>query len=336
MNVLESFNNFKNNLNFCLFYSKVLIDLIIISLNYVFIELLKIIRKYMNVLNVSFIFKSLCLVSLIYCSFLVTFDYFSYPYVFKLNVNNNINGFDLPPISFCTETKVLFNKNKFIEKFNESEIFRNYRIREFQEFELLHKSTMEKRSGSLLYDTNYWYPIETFDERKEFFKDLSFDELSALMIRANQMINCSAKLHSRYHSNEIQTQDCVQDFNVLQSIYGNKDFGICYTFFDSNEKFYLKDDDYIQFEFNYEKGPAFIFNSFFEADLVLREEFKRIDFDSVIYYLVHQKSKYFKPIKQNSVKLSRQGLEGELKLTKTSINLISAPYMDQCYNNQGM
>ena len=45
---------------------------------------------------------------------------------------------------------------------------------------------------------------------------------------------------------------------VLESIYGNQDFGICFTFFDSNERFYLKDDDYIEFGFSYENGPDFI------------------------------------------------------------------------------
>ena len=38
----------------------------------------------------------------------------------------------------------------------------------------------------------------------------------------------------------------------------------------------------------------------------------------------------FKPIKQNSIILSRQGLEGELKLTKTTVILISMPYMSEC------
>ena len=94
----------------------------------------------------------------------------------------------------------------------------------------------------------YPYSKETFDKRKEFFNNLSFDQMTGLMIRANDVINCSEKLHSRYELNmKSNTQDCVQDFNVLESIYGNKDFGICYTFFHSNDKFYLKDNDYIEF-----------------------------------------------------------------------------------------
>ena len=152
--------------------------------------------------------------------------------------------------------------------------------------------------------------------------------MKSLMIRANDVINCSAKLHSRYHSNEIQTQDCVQDFNVLESIYGNKDFGICYTFFDSNEKFYLKDNDFIEFTFRYENGPDFRRNSFFifESQSYSRD----LDESSVLYFIVHQNTKLFYPIKQNSVKLSRQGLEGELKIIKTAVNSITSPYMSEC------
>ena len=76
--------------------------------------------------------KALCFVSLIYTSVLVTLDFFEYPYVFKLNVNNNINGFDLPPISFCTETNVLFDKNKIIEKYNESQEFQEFRANDLK------------------------------------------------------------------------------------------------------------------------------------------------------------------------------------------------------------
>ena len=34
------------------------------------------------------------------------------------------------------------------------------------------------------------------------------------------------------------------------------------------------------------------------------------------------------------MKISRKGLEGKLKLLKTSVNLISAPYMENCQQNE--
>ena len=116
----------------------------------------------------------------------------------------------------------------------------------------------------------------------------------------------------------------------MESIYGNKDFGICYTFFDSNEKFYLKDNDYIEFDFSYEKGPNFALNSFFEFRSQFLNYHRFIDENTVIYALVHQNAKDFTPIKRNAIKLSRQGLEGELKLMKTAVNYITSPYMSEC------
>ena len=223
--------------------------------------------------------KALCFSLLIYTSVLVTFDYFSYPYVFKLNVNNNINGFDLPPISFCTETNVLFDKNKFISFFNSSQEFRDFRTKEVENYEKEIKqnlidyqlnsdpNTWEDQSFWFLVLPQYPYPRETFDKRKGFYKELSFDQMKDLMIRSHQMINCSAKLHSRYHSKRISFEN-LKDFNVLESIYGNKDFGICFTFFHSNERFYIKDNDYIEFEFSYENGPDLMRNSYFEFNMI--------------------------------------------------------------------
>ena len=105
---------------------------------YLSLVIIKYSKSFIRVLNSYYIlcsFKALCFLLLIYTSVLVSFDYFSYPYVFKLNVNNNINGFDLPPISFCTETNVLFDKNKFISFFNSSQEFRDFRAKEVENYE---------------------------------------------------------------------------------------------------------------------------------------------------------------------------------------------------------
>ena len=326
------------------FFKRIFLKLII-NLIYMSLLIFNHLKCFLRVINSYLIlcsFKVMCFSLLIYTSVLVTFDYFSYPYVFKLNVNNNINGFDLPPISFCTETNVLFDKNKFIAFFNSSQVFRDFRTQEVEDWNEKVKRDFNKLGRDP--DPNKWdnptywylvipqypYPKEKFDKRKEFFKDLSFNEMIGLMIRANQMINCSAKLHSRYHSKEIQTQDCVQDFNVLESIYGNKDFGICYTFFDSNEKFYLKDNDYIEFDLSYENGPDFIRNPFF--DFIFEQIIRNFNENVVIYVMVEQNFKQFESIEGNSIKLSRQGLEGELKFTKTAVNYISSPYMNECHH----
>ena len=310
---------------------KVSFEYINIFLNYM-IFYLKIIKFY----HFLCLMKALCFVSLIYTSVLVTLDFFEYPYVFKLNVNNNINGFDLPPISFCTETNVLFDKNKIISFYNKSQEFQDFKADDLKNAKNEHDTRIEECEVNndpiwckfTLEGLNH-YLKTNFDKNNIFVNDLSFDDKKYLMIGANQLINCSAKLHSRDDSNEIQTENCIKKFQVLESIFGNQDFGICFTFFYSNDRFYLKDDDYIEFKFSYENGPDFYRNSFFEFDL---REYLKILFDenSVIYVLIHQKNKHFVANKQNSIKLSRQGLEGEIKLMKTSVNLLSIPYMELC------
>ena len=333
------------NLRNCL--KRIFLNLISNSL-LILLFVLKYLKRFIRLINFYYIlclFKALCFLLLIYTSVLVTLDFFSYPYIFKLNVNNNINGSDLPPISFCTETNVLFDKNKFISFFNSSQEFRDFRVKEVENYEMNRKQNLRnllqygKRVDPdpnkwevnwfwYLYFPQYPYPKETFDKRIEFFGNLSFDRMKDLMIRANDVIDCSAKLHSRYDSKEITIENCVQDFNVLESIYGNKDFGICFTFFHSNEKFYLKDDDYIEFQFRYSNGPDFTRNSFFEFNSFNYKRF--IDDNVVIYAIVNQNTKYFETIKENAIKLSRQGLEGELKFTTTKVNYITIPYMSEC------
>ena len=270
-------------------------------------SLIKLKKSVVNLNNVLIALKALCFVSLIYSAVLLTFDYLSYPSIFKLNVINNINGFDLPPISFCTETHVLFDKNKIISFYNSSQ--------EFQEFKAKVENRVDEeykqRSKQLFVlnfpeyefksmETNH-YLNEYFEEKqKNILKDLSFDEMKGLMIRANEVINCSAKLHFRYDSNQTLITNSSQSIQVLESIYGNQDFGICFTFFDWNDGYYLKDDDYINYELKNEHGGLFS-NSFFELNAKLHpkyfENFPPIHFDdySVLYLSVHQKSKDFEP-----------------------------------------
>ena len=294
-------------LNVSFEYLKITVNYIIWFLLFVF--------KFIKWYHFLCLIKALCFVSLIYCSVLVTFDYFSYPYVFKLNVNNNINGFDLPPISFCTETNVLFDKNKIISFYNSSQEFQEFRANDLKMAEKDNNKRFNKckedprllQSCKTNYESSNHYLMTNFDKNNKFIDDLSFEEKRYLMIGANHMINCSAKLHSRYDSNEYQSENCVQDLQVLHSIYGNKDFGICFTFFHSNEGFYLKDNDYIEFKLNYENGPHFSINPYFDYP-GRNKLYLKFDEKSILYILFHQKNRDFVANKQNSIKLSRQGI----------------------------
>src|ERR1700761_1996513 len=62
--------------------------------------------------------KVLCFSLLTYNAVLVSIDYFEYPYIYKLKVIHNINGFDLPDISLCTDSKVFFDRSKMYQQLN--------------------------------------------------------------------------------------------------------------------------------------------------------------------------------------------------------------------------
>jgi hypothetical protein len=170
-----------------------------------------------------------------------------------------------------------------------------------------------------------------YERGKEMAFELDFYKMKNLIIRANQLFNCSAKVHkTTTDSNQIYLENCFDEFEVLESIYGNNDFGICYTFFDTNQRYFLKNDDYIQFEFKYEEYVDFLSNPFFVYDHKLFKINNYPDNFSILYFMVNQASKSYELSKHNSIKISRQGLEGELKFTRSSVTLLTTPYMERC------
>ena len=65
--------------------------------------------------------KLICLLVLIKSGFDVIIDYLSFGFDYKLIVlDNSENGFDLPAISVCTESHVLFDKRKVVKHFNQT------------------------------------------------------------------------------------------------------------------------------------------------------------------------------------------------------------------------
>ena len=273
--------------------------------------------------------KVLCFSLLTYSALLVTFDYFKYPYIYNLKVIQNINGFNLPDISFCTDSTVLFDRSQMFQKnFNPGQNLQDF---------IKNKSSSDYR---YTYEAELYYieqkPID-FDLEPYFneiqyniTKTLNFTEMKKLMVRANQLFNCSAKVHFRYESidsNAEQIQNCFEKFEVLESIYGNKDFGICYKFSFNSMGVYLKDDDYIEFVLSFGNKPNFIKSLYFKIDKYITCFYDK-SFD--LFLIIHQKTNKFKPNKFNSIRASRQGLDGELKMTKTSVKLLPTPHMQEC------
>ena len=140
-----------------------------------------------------------------------------------------------------------------------------------------------------------------------------------------------------------EVNDCFKEFEILESIYGN-DFGICYTFFAKNYSIYLKDNDYIQFDINYETQQKFIINGFYipvnKSIEERRDIYETLAADQSIglyfedyfglYFYVNSKSDKRLVKIENSLKSTRNSLNAELRFRKTSVELLSMPYMQKC------
>src|SRR5258708_31399005 len=65
---------------------------------------------------IKLIVKSSLFIFMSYQLYDITYDYFSYPYIVKLNVLNN-NQIELPSIIICTEKGFIWQRNRFPEIF---------------------------------------------------------------------------------------------------------------------------------------------------------------------------------------------------------------------------
>ena len=90
---------------------------------------------------------------------------------------------------------------------------------------------------------------------------------------------------------------------------------------------YLKDDDYIEFVLSFGLKPELQKSLYFKLGIYALTYYDKY-YD--LFLLVHQKINTFKPEKFHSIRVSRQGLDAELKITKTSVKLLSKPHMQEC------
>ena len=67
--------------------------------------------------QIVLLLNAICLLFLFYNAIDMTFDYLKFEFTYKLIVDDNKEGFDLPEISVCSENNVLFAKTKVIQYF---------------------------------------------------------------------------------------------------------------------------------------------------------------------------------------------------------------------------
>ena len=385
-------NNFENMLNFI---SKIInltkfnqFNTFLHSLHEFFAIIVFIIRKIVTKIEfkLNYIFitvKTICLIILLLSAMQVTFDYFQYPFEYKLIVSDNKYGFDLPSISVCTETNVLFVKNKVIENFyihyqrkqllnsvsNEFEYNFKHCTEEYELYLKMNEDSSFNKSKNFTIDFENLISIENFNDRKlgfkgfcyqyyeqlnyklnEMFKifeqkilsEMSYQEMNSLTISSNELFSCSAKIHFRYESSKIEEiANCFDRFEVLQSIYANKEFGICFTFFAKNYSIFLKDNDFIEFVVKYKSQMNLINNGYYDVTNQLNYILNKRNIDnnylnldlldySVLYFGVKSKTNFDILSKEDVIRSVKTSLNSELRFRKTFVGLLSEPYMKKC------
>ena len=117
-------------------------------------------KRLLNILN------AICLLFLFYNAIDMTFDYLRFEFSYKLIVDDNKEGFDLPEISVCTENNVLFAKNKVIQYFGAVKEWRRKIIK------------MENRDGKNENNEVYEICIEEWENQRFNFDDIIKNTLS--------------------------------------------------------------------------------------------------------------------------------------------------------------
>ena len=270
-------------------------------------------------------------------------DYLEFKYRYNLIVEDNSEGFEWKPMRLCTESKVLLDKHKVIQYFNLSAKYSIYKIRVLKQYnsEINYKDV--NRLNIWKYARSGWRYFMEPENRKMFnigeffiaffdriFDETNFAELSSLVVNGNEIFECSAKLHYKNQSidsNAMVIENCFEYFRIKTTVIANNSFGVCYEFFENDSSIFLKEDDFIKLKIKFEKQKDFIISYFllnmFIIEFIPQEIWQYFQW----YYFINEQSI---ASKSSLITSKRIGLSAELKISKTSIKLLSVPYMTFC------
>ena len=295
--------------------------------------------------QIVFILNAICLVVLFYNAIDMTFDYLRFEFSYKLIVDDNKEGFDLPEISVCTENNVLFAKTKVIQYFDVENIWQK---------KIIQMKNLDEKSGNdkvkdncveewgkhrgddditknvLEYRMNFC-SNKFFIKFKVFiFDEMSFYEMNSITVQANELFDCSAIIHIKHtfiDPNVTYIDNCFIRFEVLKSIYFNEDFGICYKFFSINNQIYLEAKNSINITIKFETQKDFM--------IVDRSiDFHSLLMNSLRYFVWYvMVSDRHSSNRETAIELNKVGFDARISFEMTSIQLLSTPYMTFCLNN---
>ena len=324
--------HFKNELGlFLAFVLRVILNCynkIVSVVNYLFLKILN-----SNKRKIILIFvKLLCFQMLFYSAVLITEDYLSFPFKYKLIVSDITNGFELPPIRICTERQMFFDKNKINQYFNLSEQYQDFQQYVSQQFQGKNFGKFNKVvdwfdnriERQLFIDRIKNYYLSQF--YKTFIKPkisrLKFNELIDLLIKSNQLINISKECHS-CGQNKVNEQN----FDVFQSIYGNQ-FGMCFTITQNNKE-YTKKDEQVNLNIAFETQNKFAFDANIDLHSIQDGDVYTPDYFFLYYSIFDKNRQIFEKIGTN-LRIRRTGMRARFRFSKTTVKMLSTPYMQEC------
>ena len=157
------------------------------------------------------------------------------------------------------------------------------------------------------------------------FDEMSFDELNALTFESNELFSCSANVHNKDNTTieaNHTIDNCFDKYSVKKSIKANKEFGVCYTFFDKNNRILLGTEDYINISLNLQKQKEFIKNKHFNVEYI--GIYSKYYFRLFIFLEKQNK------VKGNVIELNRSPSDITMNIITETNELLSTPYMDFC------
>ena len=291
--------------------------------------------------QIVLVLNAICLLFLFYNAIDMTFDYLRFEFSYKLIVDNK-EGFDLPEISVCTENNVLFAKNKVIQYFgienewrkkriqmkNLNEQSENDKVNCIEEWRKEHHQEIGRES--IEWRINFCSNKVFIQYKKFIFDEMSFYEMNSITFNANELFDCSAIIHIKHtfiDPNVTYIDYCFHRFPVLESIYFNEDFGICYKFFSSNHQIFLKDKDHINITIKFRTQKDFMI-----VDRSVHIEFVHVN--SLRYFVWYvMVSDRHSSNRETAIELNKVGFDARISFDMTSIQLLSTPYMTFCLNN---
>lgn len=250
-------------------------------------------------------------------------EYLDHHYDYRLSLDENPQP-SIPRITICTERGVFFDKNKVVNYFNLTAEYLEHKKKMDEDSEQGGDCTnesdceMNKQKSRNVQDEEFFRPIE-----RRIMSELNFEQMKALVISYLDLFECSARVHIKLKShlgdvNATLMANCFDRLLALQSIFGNKDFGLCFTFFTGNHVIQLRDQDFIQITIRAEA----------KNNIIVRG-------DAVLYLIINDEIRKERITKKKALKFTLDGSHYNLNIQKTAVNKLTIPYMDKCIGQPG-